>query len=317
MTSTICSRHVKLTLFQATLYCSVLAVTFVASLYYCLPAEIQRRSRHDPSQIRWRSLAASVVCVVALISYPHLFCEEWKNMNDLPLAALVQRGVLATGGVLFHTALLYLGSIVRNFVEVYDSVRRHEGVVSFYRFGQVFFSFYVEPTVSSLLRPRNATERWTQLRNLIVAPVTEEIVFRACMVPALRSTGMTFARVALTAPLFFGFAHGHHALLKVRQNQKLSSVLLETIFQFTYTSVFGAYVSFAFLRTGSICAVTVCHTFCNAMGLPDLLFLTSDSPLHHYRPLLLMSLLLGMISFVTGMVAFDLPPTTLNNDANK
>ena len=226
------------------------------------------------------------------------------------------RGVLSTGVVLFHTALLYLGPIVKTFVEVYDHVRRRDGVVSVSRFGRVFYAVYLNPTVSALLHPINDSERWTRLRNFIVAPVTEEIVFRACMVPVLRSTGMTTARVAVTAPLFFGFAHGHHALVKLRQNQGLHSVVLETIFQFTYTSVFGAYVSYAFLLTGSLVAVTACHAFCNAMGLPDVSFLSSSSPLHHHHLLLLSTFIIGMIGFIAGMVTFDLPSTTIQDDNN-
>ena len=38
--------------------------------------------------------------------------------------------------------------------------------------------------------------------------------------------------------------------------------------QFAYTTVFGWYATFVFLRTGSVWAVMVVHTFCNWMGLP-------------------------------------------------
>ena len=39
--------------------------------------------------------------------------------------------------------------------------------------------------------------------------------------------------------------------------------------QFTYTSLFGAYSSYLFLRTGLIFGPVLAHSFCNCMGLPD------------------------------------------------
>lgn len=49
------------------------------------------------------------------------------------------------------------------------------------------------------------------LRNYIVAPVTEEFVFRGCMVPLLRDQFSPISTVLLT-PVFFGVAHFHHIL---------------------------------------------------------------------------------------------------------
>ena len=320
----LCRRHVeRYSLAHATLYCSVVAIAFVGSLYCFVPGKIQRLPRDDATHIRWRAMAVSVVCVGAWTSHVYLFCQEWNTTTHVvPMATQVRRSVIATGGVFLHTATLYLGPIVRMVVVVYEIARRQQqqqqqqqegAMVSVSRFGHVFYAFYVDPTVSSLMRPRNHdSERWTILRNLIVAPITEEIVFRACMVPALHSTGMTAARVSFTAPLFFGFAHGHHALLKLRRNNRgLLPVVLETTFQFAYTSVFGAYVSYAFLRTGSLCAVIVCHVFCNAMGLPDLSFSRIDSPLYPHRRLLMSTLCIGLVGFIAGIVWFDLPPATM------
>ena len=41
------------------------------------------------------------------------------------------------------------------------------------------------------------------------------------------------------------------------------------MFQFTYTTLFGAYASHIFLRTGSLSGVILAHCTCNYMGLPD------------------------------------------------
>lgn len=44
--------------------------------------------------------------------------------------------------------------------------------------------------------------------------------------------------------------------------------MLRTLFQLTYTTLFGAYATFLYLRTGSLLAVVLVHAFCNWMGLP-------------------------------------------------
>ncbi|NWZ29952.1 FACE2 protease, partial [Alectura lathami] len=55
--------------------------------------------------------------------------------------------------------------------------------------------------------------RW--LRNQVVAPLTEELVFRACMLPMLvPCTGPGPA--VLACPLFFGVAHFHHVIEQLR-----------------------------------------------------------------------------------------------------
>jgi hypothetical protein len=42
------------------------------------------------------------------------------------------------------------------------------------------------------------------------------------------------------------------------------------VFQFAYTTLFGSYCSYLFIRTGSIFPALVAHSFCNVMGLPQI-----------------------------------------------
>uniref|UniRef100_A0A674GSL2 CAAX prenyl protease 2 n=1 Tax=Taeniopygia guttata TaxID=59729 RepID=A0A674GSL2_TAEGU len=90
--------------------------------------------------------------------------------------------------------------------------------------------------------------RW--LRNQVVAPLTEELVFRACMLPMLvPCTGPGPA--VLACPLFFGVAHFHHVIEQLRfRHGSVGSIFMAAAFQFSYTAVFGAYTAFLFLRTG-------------------------------------------------------------------
>lgn len=41
------------------------------------------------------------------------------------------------------------------------------------------------------------------------------------------------------------------------------------MFQFMYTTVFGAYSALLFITTGNIIAPILAHKFCNHMGFPD------------------------------------------------
>lgn len=306
----------------ALLHCAALAVAYVGALHCVVPRRVRRLPRDDPRQIRWRGGAALLVSAgAAVASHWFLFCgaepppDDPTTPDDLmtttsTIALIIRSSIHATGSVLLHTAILYLGPIVTNVVRVYERVKRRDaGAVSLRRMASVFYAACVEPTVAALLRPRSDSERWFCLRYLVLAPLTEEIVFRACMVPVLAdAAGMRPGRVSLTAPLFFGVAHAHHAALKLREGYRLSQVLLGTAFQFAYTSVFGAYASYAYLRTRSLVAVTVCHAFCNCMGLPDLSFLSTGSPLYRYRMGLATALVGGLAGFILMITWLGQPP---------
>lgn len=125
------------------------------------------------------------------------------------------------------------------------------------------------------------------LRNLVVAPLTEELAFRGLMVPALLSSLHHEAAwaVCLWAPLFFAVAHGHHVYERVWvRGEKVLAALLSTLLQLTYTSIFGAMAVHLLIRTGSLAAPLTSHVVCNFMGLPDLSFLQQEGPLSFLRP---------------------------------
>lgn len=86
---------------------------------------------------------------------------------------------------------------------------------------------------------------------------------------------MVLARTSLTktiflSPLVFGLAHVHHLYeFKVTHpGVPMSAAVLRSVFQLGYTTLFGAYATFVYLRTGSLLAVFGVHVLCNCMGLP-------------------------------------------------
>ena len=88
--------------------------------------------------------------------------------------------------------------------------------------------------------------------------------------------------IVIQAPLLFGVAHLHHLnefiVMHKRHDQTyLSAIatpriiipgLARTIFQLGFTTLFGMFVTFVFLRTGNVWSCILIHTFCNWMGLP-------------------------------------------------
>ncbi|KAI5203821.1 CaaX prenyl proteinase Rce1 [Aureobasidium subglaciale] len=119
-------------------------------------------------------------------------------------------------------------------------------------------------------------------RNLVVGPVSEELVFRSLAISLFVLAQATAQRITFTSPLIFGVAHVHHLHETINSSRRpgasyLSTALtpsvilpglLRSIFQFLYTSLFGFIAAFIYLRTSSLVACILAHSFCNWMGLP-------------------------------------------------
>lgn len=300
------------------LYCSILSTAFVGSLYILVPQRVRVLDRDHPTHIQRRALATLIVCGGAIVSYPWLFCNDrgqlvesspsefsyWKLMF-LPSYSL---------RVLLHTALLYTGSFVSTMLKVYEY--RKESIARgnlakpylnelFQWIQNVSLGQFLDPMVSKQLR-------WINLRNYAIAPWTEEVIFRGCMVPRLLACGFSNKGASWTAPMFFGLAHIHHAYQRWRKgDNKLPMIALQTFFQFSYTSLFGSYASYALIRTGSVPAVTLSHAFCNFMGLPDFSFVQPSHILYKHQSKLALAYLVGIVGFA-GLFRSDtllpLPP---------
>ncbi|KAL3918270.1 MAG: hypothetical protein SGPRY_006082 [Prymnesium sp.] len=122
-------------------------------------------------------------------------------------------------------------------------------------------------------------------RNLLVGPLAEEWVFRSCACPLLFGAGVGEGWAVLLAAVLFGAAHIHHRL----EGTSWAAVG----FQFGYTSLFGAYSAYLFLRTGLLYGPVLAHSFCNFMQVPDF----ASIP-YHPRPKLLGA------TYVVGLGAF-------------
>lgn len=121
-------------------------------------------------------------------------------------------------------------------------------------------------------------DRWTGYRNLIIAPVSEELVFRSLVIAIYLLAKVGATRIVFTTPLVFGLAHVHHLVEFVRSHTPAGRTfppinvlligILQSLVMFTYTSLFGFFAAFLYLRTGSLFAAIAAHVFCNWQGVP-------------------------------------------------
>eukprot|EP00435_Cladocopium_sp_Y103_P013383 s4875_g3.t1 len=158
----------------------------------------------------------------------------------------------------------------------------------------------------------SATSFWVLMRNLVLAPITEELVFRACLVRLWVSASIPTKTIIFCSPFCFALAHTHHFIEHVRRTRSKKQALLQVLFQVFYTSLFGMYSNFLLIRTGSLIAVIMAHTFCNHQGFPDIAFLFSSSdPLYEHRKWLGGIYLCGIAAFacLAGPLTADFPST--------
>jgi intramembrane prenyl-peptidase len=100
--------------------------------------------------------------------------------------------------------------------------------------------------------------------------VTEELLFRSAAVPLFLLARLSMAKIIFLTPVIFGLAHIHHfyEFRITHPRVPLVAAIARSVMQFSYTTLFGAYATYLFIRTGSLLAAVAAHAFCNAMGLP-------------------------------------------------
>lgn len=118
----------------------------------------------------------------------------------------------------------------------------------------------------------DGTMTLNNFRTLLAGPVTEELLFRSAALPLFLLTpqGSNLKTLFFVPPIVFGLAHVHHLheFRLTNQHAPLYIGIVRSIFQLAYTTLFGSFVTFTYLRTGSLLGAVLAHIFCNYMGLP-------------------------------------------------
>ncbi|ODM99758.1 CAAX prenyl protease 2 [Orchesella cincta] len=250
--------------------CFLLAILYVSSLYIWR----NKDPSNHPETIKRRFL--SILCVTTISPfYVSYFINEdlLKEQSLWKILGLRWEGLLpAVVFPLILTAVLFLGPI---------SMEGFSGLWRIYFEPRYWLSYMKE---------------WIWIRNYVVAPITEEFTFRACMLSLIIHCTNPITAV-LVCPVFFGAAHLHHMNEQIKLGVKWTIALATSCFQFTYTSIFGAYSAYLFLRTGHLIAPILVHAFCNHMGFPDFGALQMMQPLHRK---------VSMLCFALGLLLWGL-----------
>jgi len=114
------------------------------------------------------------------------------------------------------------------------------------------------PIVHQIGAKRKSANLVLLFRNLVVAPVCEEAVFRWCFYHILKCSGLSTVEAGILAPVIFAMAHVHH-----HRTQTFSNIIGSV----AHTCVFG-WIAFYFLTTRSLWDAILSHVVCNFIGLP-------------------------------------------------
>lgn len=238
--------------------------------------------------MKWRMAAVSLSTAISLALTAWVVpCEEglWRALG----LAIDQRRLRALGITMVLMGMFYLGPLAAYICQL----RMCKQQSAAERVAQDLSGYWA------------AHGPLLAFRNLLFAPAAEELVFRGIVLTALSAAHGT-SSVVLLSPCWFGAAHLHHLVEKLR-TQSLMPALLSTAVQFAYTYVFGVMAALLFLRTGTLLTAMASHTICNFVGLPDMSFMSPRSELHGLRHGLLCLHGLGLLLFAAALHPLTAP----------
>jgi prenyl protein peptidase len=219
----------------ACLVAACVPVAFVAPFY--MGHVDSKHGRHDPRVVWTRSMSAVAVTAttVALVHMSPWSCglslTQWLGLLTMPLAS----------------SRIALQLVL-----------------------QLYAGRWVQLLGGSAPIPYGRTPLHITLRNLLIAPIVEEFLFRGCVCRILSGGGLPPAGVVLVSSLVFSMAHVHHVGYAVlAEGQRWAVALQQGAFQCAYTVPFGAVAAHLYLKTGDLASPLLLHVFCNWLGVPE------------------------------------------------
>jgi len=250
------------------------ATAYVASLYALVPARVRALPRNDARHVRARAAAVVLSTGAALGAVRALVGPDaWRLTGVAAPTARWWDAVVGVGAPLAAVATLLAGPLVQ--AAAGRTPLEFAGLDS-------------------------EEDRWVTARNLVVAPVSEELVFRGAVVALLASSGASRAALVWGSPLFFGVAHVHHLYGSLRAGVPLAPALARTAFQAAYTTLFGSLEVELMLRARSVWGAAAVHALCNLVGFPRFDLLLHTRARDPASVLVLAAYVAGAAAFVAG-----------------
>lgn len=247
-------------LFLTSVLTAISSIAFVISLHIDSPSG----DRDDPRIVQWRIrrclLFTLVDIIVTIISLRWVICSvksfsECFEVLGMKLHWSTSVDILR---IVMLFSWLFMGPIIDEFIGQYLAYTLHRYPAN----PEPSFVRYIdEPPIYAV-------------RDLVVAPVTEETVFSAlavgAFVPLLSANSRGMNNVATLTPLLFGTAHIHHGYEMWKRGQPTMEILASVLFQFLYTTMFGTLTDWIFINSHSVYCCIAAHAFCNYFGFPAL-----------------------------------------------
>ena len=259
--------YVLLNFTQASLWSLLTPLVFIGSIYIKKPSAALR---NHPEEIKRRFLVVG--------SATFLWTFLFYYLNSHPHLSAQGPGLLTWIGISFTFT---------NYISVLCSLA-------------MTFVLYAGSLAQVLFQdPPDIELDIKAMRAYVMAPIFEETMYRSTMITCLICGGYGWDSVWVSA-LIFGLSHLYRIEDVVQSGLQISIPnIMPVVFQVVYTGLFGLYVGYVFVVTGSLWAVVVLHGFCNFMGLPNLRFLEPNSPAYRYRNWVAFTYLAGICGFFT------------------
>ncbi|XP_041025014.1 CAAX prenyl protease 2 isoform X2 [Juglans microcarpa x Juglans regia] len=184
--------------------CTAMTLSYVAILYApTLILRLPPPPSFNSFMIR-RFVCAAISSIVSLLICALILPIRRKEASVLLGVYGIQVDPIWQAVVfpVFLTSLMYAGSLVLKslvLVESWrDNVNHGEGV------SLECIKIIVQKLIASIVSVTSNVLAW---RNFVVAPLTEELVFRACMIPLLLCGGFKPYTVIYLCPIFFSLGH--------------------------------------------------------------------------------------------------------------
>jgi prenyl protein peptidase len=253
----------------------LLPLSYVISLYL-IPTRIRSLPRDDPLHILWRIGAVAAVTLLSPLAVFFLAPLDGPPLFDLlGMAPHCISPLLGLGPVVL-VAVLFAGPIAT-----------------------AIASLIAQPPPAVVRSIFDYRPSVTTFRALVVAPVSEEVVFRAAALPLIIAAGATHSGALFASAVLFAVAHAHHYLDHKAQGLSHNAAVRIVAVQLTFTGAFALLTAHAFLRSGSLPGIIVAHALANAMGPPDVNFWASvRHPAHWARGTIAVAYITGIFGFI-------------------
>ncbi|KAK9457192.1 CAAX protease self-immunity-domain-containing protein [Dipodascopsis uninucleata] len=235
---------------------TLLTVIYVGVLYVhpkSRPTLVFSRDSSEVIQARVIAISiGSIICLAITLKFLEGYQQYNSDVNDISGQSIVE---------IFKIDHLSFNDLIRSSI----------GITGILFIGPVFETILPENLKNILTEVRWTFSNWVGWRNYVIAPFSEELVFRACIVSIELACGLSPVKAIFLCPLYFGVAHLHHAYeVYVVDPASFRIAVVQSFIQLIFTTVFGWYATFLFLRTDSLWPPVLAHAFCNCMGVPKI-----------------------------------------------